>query len=135
MRVLKGGVEVPGWVAPEGQKRSDLELGDWVEFDMKLEGCQSGGFEGSPFWRGWQRVPMGAWFHGVIVGWRTIYSGRFLPMPRRASSVFNPDPPESEPGVRERDVNHRAYLVAFHMRKKPVLVLSVGTDDLRKIER
>jgi hypothetical protein len=64
--------------------------------------------------RGWRResadrLPRG---RGIVVGWRWLQSG-VLDIPERAARLA----PKRV---------HRAYLVAFDVRRKPVLVL---TDD------
>jgi hypothetical protein len=119
-------MDIPDWVAPAGTPRDDLELGDRVSFAIRLTetlGVMNGQ------WAGWLRTTHDPQ-EGVIVGLRFPYSGEYCEgkFSRAIGTLYEE---EWKPAYRVRKITHRAYLVAIHLRQKPVHVLS---DDIERQE-
>ena len=124
--VIVGPEAPPKWLADEGALRPDLEMGDKVRFGFVLEEHDGDFLEEmagqliAPEWRGWtaKTSPGG---RGVIVGARTVYSGRFEKALVADNSPYGPNFYEWK---RHRDQFHRVFLVATDLRQNPVRVLS-----------
>ena len=127
-----GRPEIPGWVAPEGRPCPELALGGRVRVTHTLvDGEPLDASVVSPIaWRGWRREELDAYGDGIVVGLRWPYSGPFKSGTRQASAGFSLEPPEFEPAYRQREVTHRAVLVAVHLFRKHLVVLS---DDVEKL--
>lgn len=110
----------PEW-APTGAKIA-VTLGQRVKVAVCLRRTEFlQGPEGyDELWRIWNRVPV-APIIGIVVGTRTLASGIVM------DSFYHDEP------VRylECKRRHHAVLVAYHLRRKPVLVL---TDDIEPLE-
>jgi hypothetical protein len=125
-------------VAPLGQKLA-LALGQRVRCTAQLvpysedgwpQPTKDGGVTEKPVehWRGWTRTATEP-FTGIIVGHRIVYSGRYVAAGRRSSSGWGSyyEPPESDPAYRTREFSHRAWIVAYALNAKHVMV---HADDL-----
>lgn len=118
-------VVVPAWVAPPGTRDLTLWLGRKVRFSVVLEKMHGDEQVGGIGWGGWTLVALPEELSGVVVGTRTVWSGRILPDPGNPGSPGSYyEPPEPAASYRARDVTHSAVVVAYHMRKNPVLVLA-----------
>jgi hypothetical protein len=106
--------EVPNIFAPPGQLNPHLKLGTRVVAYAELRETTI------PGWRGWRRAELREPVEGIITGLRLPYSGRYQ------------FPWIDEPGWPRRwqDRMHRAYLVAFHIRKEPLRVLAQDLELL-----
>lgn len=100
-------------LAPAGTCRDDLRLGQEVLVTAWLQRF----FDERTQIRGWERVrPQQGVVSGVVVGQRTLYSGRYVPARRHRTAIMA----------------HRAVLVAFDLRKRPRYAL---TDDVEIVRR
>lgn len=107
--------------APEGGKAPALSVGTRVRASHEMVRVErEGGI------RDWVRVPLDPDVVGVVVGIRTVTSGRYSPGTRFRMTYWEGE--DYEAPYLTATCHHRTVLVAYHLRRAPMVV---HADDVR----